>query len=101
MTGPLATAAGVSIRALGGAEAEARLGELSAILVDAVAHGASVNFLAGFSDEESRAFWRSQLPGWTEVGTVADHSFTADGRLAAATVFCKALGPHRRPDAAR
>lgn len=187
MTGPLA-AAGASIRALGAAEAEARLGELSAILVDAVAHGASVNFLAGFPDEEGRAFWRGQLPGiaagerrllvaeeggrlvgtvmltfapqpnaphraeigkmlvlssarrqgigqrllgaaedaareagrtlllldtetgsagdllyrrcgWTEVGTVADHSFTADGRLAAATVFCKALGPHRRPPA--
>ena len=40
--------------------------------------------------------------GWTEVGTVPDHSFTADGRLSAATIFSKALGPHRRrPDAAR
>lgn len=185
MTGLLATVAGVSIRALGAAEAEARLGELSAILVDAVAHGASVNFLAGFSDEEGRAFWRGQFSGiaagerrllvaegdvglvgtvvltlahqpnaphraeigkmlvlssarrqglgrrllgaaeeaareagrtlllldtetgsagdvlyrscgWTEVGTVPDHSLTTDGRLAAATVFYKALGPHRR-----
>ena len=190
MTGPLAAMAGVFIHALSAPKADARLGELSALLVDAVAHGASVNFLAGFSDEEGRAFWRGQLPslasgerrllvaesngrlvgtvvltfapqpnaphraetgkmlvlfsarrqgigrrllgaaedaareagrtlllldtetgsagdllyrrcGWTEVGTVADHSFTADGRLAAATVFCKALGPHRRPDAAR
>lgn len=189
MTGPPATAT-ASIRTLGAAEAGARLGELSAILVDAVAHGASVNFMAGFSDEEGRAFWRSQLSGlaggerrllvaeeeggrlvgtvvltlapqpnaphraeigkmlvlssarrqgigrsllgaaedaareagrtlllldtetgsagdllyrrcgWTEVGTVADHSFAANGRLAAATVFCKALGPHRRPPGA-
>jgi len=52
-----------AIRVLGASEAEARLGELSDILVDAVAHGASVNFLAGFSDDEGRAFWRDQLPG--------------------------------------
>ena len=43
MTGLLATVAGVSIRAFGAAEAEARLGELSAILVDAVAHGGSIS----------------------------------------------------------
>ena len=184
MTEPRAAQA--SIRALDAAEAEARIGELSAILMDAVAHGASVNFLAGFSDQEGRAFWRCQLPGiiagerrllvaekqagivgtvvitlahqpnaphraeigkmlvlstsrrigigrrllsaaedaarqagrtlilldtetgsngdrlyrrcgWTELGTIPDHSFTVDGQLAAATMFYKALGPHRRP----
>lgn len=63
MTGPTAASARIAIRALDVAEAEARLGELSDILVDAVAHGASVNFLAGFSHDEGRDFWRSQLPG--------------------------------------
>jgi GNAT superfamily N-acetyltransferase len=53
----------MTIRALDAAEAESRLGELADILVDAVAHGASVNFMAGFSGDEGRAFWRSQLPG--------------------------------------
>ena len=38
--------------------------------------------------------------GWTALGAVPDHSYTTDGRLAAATVFFKALGPHRRPPAA-
>ncbi len=52
-----------TIRVLDAAEAEARLGELSDILVDAVAHGASVNFMAGFSKDEGAAFWRSQLAG--------------------------------------
>ena len=60
-----------AIRALEAAEAEARLGELADILVDAVAHGASVNFMAGFTADEGRAFWRNQLPG------------IADGREAA------------------
>jgi GNAT superfamily N-acetyltransferase len=51
------------IRALDASEAEARLGELAEILMDAVAHGASVNFMAGFSVEDGRAFWHGQLPG--------------------------------------
>lgn len=178
----------IPIRILDAAEAEARLPELAALLVDAVAHGASVNFMAGFTDTEAQAFWRSQLPGlatgerrlvvaeakahivgtavltlapqpngphraevgkmlvhsgmrrqglgrrllaaaeaaaldagrtllildtetgspgdllyracgWTEAGRVADHSYTTDGRLASATIFRKALGPHRQPGA--
>ena len=55
MTGPLATIAGVSIRAFAAAEAEARLGELSALLVGAVAPGASGNLLAGVWGAEGRA----------------------------------------------
>ena len=53
----------VEVRALDAEEAEARLDELSAILVDAVAHGASVNFMAGFSHDEGCAFWQSQIRG--------------------------------------
>ena len=61
MTGP--GPALTSIRVLTAAEAEARLDELSDILVEAVALGASVNFMAGFSCDEGRVFWRKQLPG--------------------------------------
>lgn len=53
----------IAIRALDAVEAQARLGELADILVDVVAHGASVNFMAGFSHDEAKAFWRNQLPG--------------------------------------
>ncbi len=42
---------------------EIRLSALAPLLVDAVAHGASVNFLAGFGREESEAFWRKQISG--------------------------------------
>ncbi len=51
------------IRALGAAEAEARIGQLTAILRDAVENGASVNFMAGLTEEEAVAFWRGQLAG--------------------------------------
>lgn len=53
----------IAIRPLAATEAEARLAELAAILVDAVAHGASVNFLEGLAAPEAAAFWRGQIPG--------------------------------------
>ena len=78
-------------------EAEARLGELADILVDAVAHGASVNFMAGFSADEGRAFWRSQLAGHRrgrEAALVGD-----DGARLVATVLLtfahQPNAPHR------
>ena len=51
------------IRVLAADEAEARLGDLGAILADAVAHGASVNFVAGFTQADGEAFWASMLAG--------------------------------------
>ena len=54
------------IRSLGAAEATARLADLADLLVDAVAHGASVNFLAGFRHDEAEAFWRGQIPAIRE-----------------------------------
>lgn len=51
------------IRPLGARDAEARLPELGDILADAVAGGASVNFMAGFSKADGEAFWRGMLPG--------------------------------------
>jgi len=59
-----------AIRALDAGEAEARLPELADLLVDAVAHGASVNFLAGFQHHEAEAFWRGQVPGIADGGRV-------------------------------
>jgi GNAT superfamily N-acetyltransferase len=53
----------VDIRPLDATEAVARLDELADILVDAVAHGASVNFMAGFAPEAARTFWGEQVPG--------------------------------------
>jgi GNAT superfamily N-acetyltransferase len=53
----------ITITPLTTAEAQAVLDQLAAILVDAVASGASVNFLVGFSQDEAVRFWRGQLPG--------------------------------------
>lgn len=93
MRGPNAPPARPSIRTLEASEAEARLGELADILVDAVAHGASVNFMAGFSAEEGGAFWRGQIAG---LATGEKRLFVADDgeRLVATAVLTLAHQPN-------
>ncbi|MBI3515001.1 MAG: GNAT family N-acetyltransferase [Proteobacteria bacterium] len=82
-----------AIRVLDTAEAEARLGELADILVDAVAHGASVNFMAGFTRDEGRVFWRNQLSG---LAAGDKHLFVADdgARLVATALLMDAPQPN-------
>ncbi len=53
----------VTIRAVDADEARRHLPGLSALLVDAVAHGASVNFMAGFSLREAEEYWLKQIAG--------------------------------------
>ena len=63
MIGSPAPSATVIIRTLDAAETEMRLCDLADILMDAVATGASVNFMAGFSHDDGRTFWRRQICG--------------------------------------
>jgi GNAT superfamily N-acetyltransferase len=83
----------IVIRPLDAAEAEARLDELADILVDAVAHGASVNFMAGFAREDGRAFWRDQLQG---IAKGDKRLFVGDdcGRLVATVMVIYAPQPN-------
>lgn len=83
----------IPIRDLPPAEAETRLDELAAILVDAVAGGASVNFLAGFDAASGRAFWQGQLP---EMRAGSRRLFVAerDGRLLGTVVLTYAPQPN-------
>ncbi len=56
------------IRRLDAAEMAGRLDDLGAVLVDAVAHGASVNFMAGITQEQAAAFWHGQLADVADGG---------------------------------
>ncbi len=60
MTDPRAA---FTIRTLTATEAEARIGELADILVDCVAGGASVSFMASLTDAEALSFWRKAICG--------------------------------------
>ncbi len=85
------------IRALDAAATACRLSELADILVDAVAHGASVNFLAGLGRDQAETFWRGQIPAIASNRTqllVAD-----DGKTLVGTVLLmfasQPNAPHR------
>ncbi|WP_137043108.1 GNAT family N-acetyltransferase [Pseudolabrys sp. FHR47] len=65
----------IVIRELDAAEAERRVAELGVILRDAVEGGASVNFLAGFTQAEAEAYWRGQIPG---IADGSRHLLVAD-----------------------
>jgi GNAT superfamily N-acetyltransferase len=84
----------IVIRELAAAEAERRLGELGAILRDAVESGASVNFLGGFTQGEAEEFWRGQISGLADGGR---HLLVAeDGdRLIGTVVLTKAPQPNQ------
>lgn len=84
----------IVIRELAAAEAERRLGELGAILRDAVDSGASVNFLEGFTQGEGEEFWRGQISGLADGGR---HLLVAeDGdRLIGTVVLTKAPQPNQ------
>lgn len=85
------------VRPCPAAEAEARVPELGALLADAVAHGASVNFMAGLGPAEAQAFWQGQLPGLhakERLLLIAE----ANGRIVGTAVLTMAPqpnGPHR------
>lgn len=82
-----------TIRALGAEEAAARAGELAALLADAVAHGASVNFMAGLTEAEAAAFWRGQIAGIAKGGRtliVAERG----GRIVGTAVLTPAWQPN-------
>ena len=81
------------IHPLDAAAAEARLPELAALLVDAVAHGASVNFMAGFSAAEGERFWRGQLPG-IAAGERMLFVAEGEGRLLGTVVLSLAPQPN-------
>jgi len=82
------------IRSLGLAEAERRLDELAALLVDAVESGASVNFMRGLTLDEAAAFWRGQLP---ELGHGSRVLMAAEagGRIVGTSVVTFAHQPNQ------
>jgi GNAT superfamily N-acetyltransferase len=53
----------LAIRSLDAASARALLPALADLLVDAVASGAGVNFMAGFTPAEAAAYWSRQIEG--------------------------------------
>lgn len=85
------------LRQLDAATARDAIPALAGILVDAVARGASVNFLAGLSIEAASEFWQGQMAG-IETGSRVLIVADLDGRIVGTVVVTFAPqpnGPHR------
>ena len=82
-----------AIRPIDATEAAAHLDALADLLCDIVAHGASVNFLAGLTRDRARRFWEGQLPG---IAAGAAHLFVAEqeGRLVGTVLLFLAQQPN-------
>jgi GNAT superfamily N-acetyltransferase len=75
-----------AIRAIDAAEARRLLPGLAVLLADAVAGGAGVNFMAGFTEDEAAAYWSRQIDSFAtgdRVWVVAEDT----GRVVG-TVMC-------------
>jgi GNAT superfamily N-acetyltransferase len=90
------------VRRLDAAAARAALGELAAVLVDAVDGGDSVSFMAGFGLDDARAFYESLLPE-LERGTRVLLAAYVDGDLVGTVQLVHAWPPNsqHRADVAK
>lgn len=85
----------VVVRRLDPDAAAARVGDLADILLDCIAGGASVSFMADTSREQALAFWRDVADGVAAGQTILLVG-EADGRLVG-TVQVRAAGKANQP----
>ncbi|WP_349367461.1 GNAT family N-acetyltransferase [Salinarimonas sp.] len=86
------------VRRLDATEAAARCGELAEILLDCVAGGASVSFMADTTPEDARAFWAGVAESVAAGRTILVIAESAEGRLlgtAQVSAAGKPNQPHR------
>jgi len=79
-------------------DADKRMDELVAILMDCIAGGASIGFMAGQTDAESRAFWRDCIAD-AQAGRREIHGVTGggdrDGALVGTVQLITAMPPNQ------
>lgn len=72
----------LSISSLSAADAEARIGELAALIHACVHDGASISFVLPFSMADAEAFWRSRVLPGVAAGTGVLLTAEREGRMA-------------------
>lgn len=72
----------------------AALSGLAAVLVDAVAGGASVNFMAGFSEPEARAWWAALQPA-VDAGRSVLFTAAVEGRIVGTVILGLDVPPNQ------
>ncbi len=82
------------VEALDLAAYDAALEGLAELLVDAVDHGAGVNFMAGVTPAESRVWWEARRAGVADGSIVPIVAFDDAGRVIGSTVLIYAWNPN-------
>lgn len=98
MSAGTATAGSTAIRRLDGASARAAVEALSELLVDCVAGGASVSFMAPLAAEQARGFWRLVADGVASGERILLVAEGAGGRIDGTVQLIVAMPdnqPHR------
>jgi GNAT superfamily N-acetyltransferase len=85
----------LTISALSASAAAERLDELAELLLDSVAHGASVNFLADLSRPEARAFWAGAIEDVAR-GRQILLAAQVDGRVVGTVMLALAPQPNQQ-----
>jgi GNAT superfamily N-acetyltransferase len=73
---------------------EAAIDGLADLLVDAVEHGAGVNFMAGVTSAETRAWWAARRAGVVDGSVVPIVAVDDDERIVGSTVLLYAWNPN-------
>jgi GNAT superfamily N-acetyltransferase len=72
----------------------AAIPELAALVLDAVASGAGVNFLDGVTTEEAAAWWTARIPDIAAGTTTAFVARDADGGVVGSTLLIRSRNPN-------
>ena len=83
----------IVIRELDAAAYRAALPELADLVVDAVAGGASINFLAGVTVDQARGWWERRLAD-VESGRTSPFVAVGDGRIVGSTILVRSINPN-------
>jgi GNAT superfamily N-acetyltransferase len=84
----------VTVEALDPASYEAAISELAALLVDAVDGGASINFLAGATPEQTAGWWRARTDGVRSGRITLFVARDDDGRIIGTTLMERSSNPN-------
>jgi ribosomal protein S18 acetylase RimI-like enzyme len=84
----------VRVEALDPASYEAVIPELARLLVDAIDSGASINFLAGATPEDTAGWWRARVDAVHEGRITLFVARDDDGRLIGSTLIDRSINPN-------
>jgi GNAT superfamily N-acetyltransferase len=89
----LAPDGAVDVRELDPLAYRAAIPELAGLIVDAVAGGASINFLADVTLDQARAWWEARL-GDVDSGRTSPFVAVVDGRIVGSTILVRSVNPN-------